>query len=58
MGSQSTIEPSAQELQQELKNFEDYSKVNYPLVRNDTNASSMADLNERVSGYPNPVKYD
>ena len=43
-GAQSSMEPTAMELQQELKNFEDFSKANYPLVKyDDTHASSLAD---------------
>ena len=57
----STYEPNEQELQAELKNFEDFSKANNPLVRYDTNGSSIIDglqTNERMTGYPNPKLYD
>ena len=44
-----------------MKNFEAYTRANNPLVRYDTNGSSIVDglnANERHSGYPNPKLYD
>ncbi len=50
-----------QELQAELKNFEEFSRANNMLVRYDTHGSSFVtgvQANERLSGYPNPKLYD
>ena len=49
-----------QEMQAELKNFEEYSKANNLLGRYDTAGSSLDGYftKERLTGYPNPKLYD
>ena len=56
-----TYEPTDQELQADLKNFEEYSKAHNMLVGHETQRSQHVtgrDNNERVTGYPNPKAYD